>query len=83
MNATESEKMIISIALLILRQEELLTMEKIRNTVHKVTEMLRGMNRFSGMENVVEDRIIREIETLYDVYVPTMSILDDMHNHPE
>ncbi|HYU74960.1 MAG TPA: hypothetical protein VEL31_20015 [Ktedonobacteraceae bacterium] len=83
MTAIESDKLIIKIAVLIPRQEKLITMEKLRNTVRKVMEMLSGMNQFSDVENIVEERIIREIETLCNVYVPATSTLDDMRDHQE
>lgn len=83
MIVTESDKMIVRIALQILRQEEAPTTEKIRNTVRKVMEMLRGINQFDEVENVVEDRLVKEIETLCNVHVSTMLTLDDMRGHQE
>ncbi len=83
MIATETDKMIIRIALEILRQEELLTMEKIRDTVHEIMEMLCEMKQLSDVENAVEDRIIREIETLCDVYFSTIPTVDVTHSRQE
>src|ERR1017187_5026976 len=83
MIATEIDKMIITIALQILRKEEAQTPETIRTTVRHVMNMFREMKQYSDEGDVEEDLLVREIETLCNVYVPTMSTLDDMHDHQE
>jgi hypothetical protein len=83
MIAPEADKMIITIALQILRKDDSPTTETIRTTVRHVMKMFRDMDRYSDEGNVQEDQLVREIETLCDVYVPTVSTLDDMRDHQE
>src|SRR6266496_4165262 len=83
MIATQTDKMIITIALQLLRNDDLPTPETIRTTVRHIMKMFCEMNQYSDTGNVEEDQLVREIETLCNVYVPTMSTLDDMRDHQE
>src|SRR6266581_2381961 len=83
MIGTEADNMIITIALQILRKEDLPTTETIRTTVRHVIKMFHELNQYSDEGNVEEDQLVRKIETLCNVYVPTMSTLDDMRDHQE
>ncbi len=83
MIGTEADNMIITIALQILRNEDLPTNEMIRTTVRNVIEMLRKVNQLPDEGIVEEDQLVRKIETLCNVYVPAISTLDDMRGHQE
>jgi len=80
---TNQREMIIRIVLQILRNEDLPTTETIRIKVRNVTKMFREMNQYSDVNNVDEDQLVKEIETLCNIYVPTMSTLDDIRDHQE
>ena len=75
---------IISITLQMLSfEQDMLTTEKIYSTVGSVVNMFRSMQRILPEESVDEDYLVREIETLCDVYVPVISTLDDERSHQE
>jgi Z1 domain len=83
MTNTVLDKKIIKMTLQLLDGEDTITLETIRNTMSDVVEMFRKQKQFSDIEIVDIDRRVREIETLYDIYVPVVSTLDDMHDHYE
>lgn len=83
MNSTELDEKIIKMVLPVLPEEILPTTELIRTAVHNVMEMLHKMQQLSDLAIVDEDRIVKKIESLCNVYVPAMSTLDDMHGHQE
>ena len=83
MIVAEADEKIIKIVLQILSEENLPTTEMIRTTLRYVIEMLRKMNPLSDVANVDEDQLVKKVETLCNVYVPTISTLDDMRGHQE
>lgn len=83
MSTTDLDKKIVVITLQFLGEEDLPTTETIRNTVHDVVEMLQKRKQFSDKEVVDIDKLVKEVETLCNVYFPATSTLDDMHNHQE
>src|SRR5260370_29658030 len=78
---TETNDKIISFALQILSAEQdALTTEKIRNTVSTVVDMFRKLQQLPFGENINEELLIKEIETLCNVYVPMISPLEDQRD---
>src|SRR6266496_3080435 len=83
MTITGLDKKIVGVALQLLDGDDSPTPETIRDTVCSVVEMFRKKKQFSGAETIEIDRLVREIETLCNVYIPNISTLDDMRDHQE
>ncbi|MBA2391942.1 MAG: Z1 domain-containing protein [Ktedonobacteraceae bacterium] len=83
MTTVDSDKKIIGITLQSLGEGTLPTTEMIREMVYMAVEMLHKTKQIPDNETIEIDRLVREIETLCDVFVPTMSTLDDMRDHQE
>src|SRR6266487_162050 len=83
MTTTDSDQKIIGITLQSLGEGVSPTAEMIRDTVYMAVEILYKTKQIPDKESIEIDRLVREIETLCDVYVPTMSTLDDMRDHQE
>lgn len=79
---TEIDQKIIRIVLQMLPSEQdALTTEKIRDTVSNVVNLFRLQQLISSEESVNEDQLVKEIETLCNVFVSAISTLDDRSDH--
>jgi len=83
MTTADADKRIIGIVLQLLGEGVVPTTETIRDTVSMAVEMLHKRGQIPDKGSIGIDRLVREIETLCDVYVPTISTLDDMRDHQE
>jgi Z1 domain len=83
MTNTELEKKIITVALQLLDGEDAPTSETILDTICSVVEMFRKKKQFADAEIVDINRLVKEVETLCNVYVPSVSTLDDPRGHDE
>ena len=83
MNITDFEDMIIKTIRQMLPTDEPPTIDMIRVTVDGVVEMMCTIHKFSEAEKINKDLLARKIEAVCNVYVPNISILDDMYDHVE
>src|SRR5581483_8475375 len=83
MTTLEVEEKIVKTVLQIFSDGMIPTIEMIRIAVHDITKTFYKMKLIINAATVDEDRIAKKIETLCNVYVPTMSSLDDIRGHQE
>lgn len=82
--AADVDNKIIGLVLQILSSDkEILTPDKIRDTVKYVIDMFVDLKRVPYRESVDEELLVKEIEARCDVYVPMISTLSDPQGHEE
>jgi hypothetical protein len=79
----DTVQMATGLALKLLSQEQTPTSDAIRTVVHNVVIMLHNMGRISEVTDEDEAWLVRQIETLCNIYVPMMATLDDPRGHQE
>jgi hypothetical protein len=76
MTTKDLDKRIIKIVLEFLAGEDTPTTETLHKAVYDVVEMFQKRKEFSDEESVNLDQLIKEVETLCNVYVPHTSKLN-------
>lgn len=83
MNIAEFEDQVIKSVRQMLPIEEPPTIDMIRTVVDVVVAMMRSLHKLPGARDVNTDLLVKKIEALCNVYVPSILTLDDMHDHLE
>src|ERR1700731_280685 len=55
----------------------------IATTVSSIVGVFRTTHQFPERENINEEALVRQVEAVCNVFVPTASTLDDRHGHEE